>query len=130
MSDLTAAVAKAIEEIRRTFEGCEVEVFPDGSGGAVVVVRGIPMGSPYVQAKIWVGFHITYQYPYADVYPHFTDADLTLSGGGGLGSGFGGASFRDGPAIQISRRSTRLNPETDTAALKLLKVLKWMKEQA
>ena len=129
MSDVTAAVAKAIEEIRRTFEECEVEVFPDGSGGAVVVVRGIPLGCPYVLAKVWVGFHITYQYPYADVYPHFTNADLRRSRGGGLGSGFGGASFRNSPAIQISRRSNRLNPERDTAALKLLKVLKWTKEQ-
>ena len=129
MSDVTAAVAKAIEETRRTFEECGVEVFPDGSGGAVVVVKGVPMGCPYVQDKVWIGFHITYQYPYADVYPHFTNADLARSGGGGLGSGFGGASFRDSPAIQISRRSNRLNPETDTAALKLLKVVKWMKEQ-
>ncbi|MXY54839.1 MAG: hypothetical protein F4029_17010 [Gammaproteobacteria bacterium] len=122
-------MAKAIEEIRRTFEDCEVEVFPDGSGGAIVVVRGIPMGCPYVQERVWVGFHITYQYPYADVYPHFTNADLRRSGGSGLGSGFGGASFRNSPAVQISRRSNRLNPKRDTAALKLLKVLKWMKEQ-
>lgn len=129
MNDVTTAVAKAIEEIRRTFEGCEVEVFPDGSGGAVVVVRGIALGCPYVQDKVWIGFHITYQYPYADVYPHFTNGDLARSGGDALGSGFGGATFRDRPAIQISRRSNRLNPETDTAALKLLKVVMWMKEQ-
>lgn len=129
MSDVTAAVVQAIAEIRCAFEACEVEVFPDGSGGAVVVVRGIPLGCPYVQATVWIGFHITYQYPYADVYPHFTNADLARSGGGRLGAGFGEASFRDRPAIQISRRSNRLNPETDTAALKLLKVLRWMKEQ-
>ena len=129
MSDVTATVAQAIEEIRRTFEECGVEVYQDGSGGAVVVVRDIPLGCPYVQTKVWIGFHITYQYPYADVYPHFTNGDLVRAGGGGLGSGFGGATFRDDPAIQISRRSNRLNPKTDTAALKLLKVVKWMKEQ-
>ena len=71
MSTITPAVAKAIEEIRCTFEGCDAEVEPDGSGGAVVVVRGVPMGSPYVQAEVWFGFHITFQYPYADVYPAF-----------------------------------------------------------
>ena len=130
MSDVTAAVAQAIEEIKRTFEGCGVAVHPDGSGGAVVVVRDIALGCPYVQDKVWIGFHITCQYPYADVYPHFTNGNLARAGGGGLGSGFGGATFRDGPAIQISRRSNRLNPATDTAALKLLKVVKWMKEQA
>ena len=127
MSTTTPAVAKAIEEIRCTFEGCEAEVEPDGSGGAVVVVQGVPMGAPYVQADVWFGFHITFQYPYADVYPHFTNPDLARSDGGTLGSGFGTGSFRGQAAIQISRRSNRLNPETDTAALKLLKVVTWMK---
>ena len=130
MSTIAAAVAQAIEELRSTFEACNVEVEADGAGGALVVVRGVPLGCPYVQANAWFGFHVTYQYPYADVYPHFTNAELARSDGSGLGSGFGSASFRGQPAIQISRRSNGLNPETDTAALKLLKVVKWMKEQS
>ena len=127
MSTIVPGVAKAIEDIRCTFDPCPVEAEPDGAGGATVVVRDIPMGSPYTQAQVWIGFQITFQYPYADVYPHFTNADLSRSDGGGLGGGFGTATFRDQPAIQISRRSNRLNPETDTAALKLLKVIRWMK---
>ena len=130
MSTIIPAVAKAIEEIRCTFEGCDVEVEADGSGGALLVVRGVPMGCPYVQPEVWFGFQITFQYPYADVYPHFTNADLARSDGGGLGGGFGTASFQGQPAIQISRRSNRLNPETDTAALKLLKVVTWMRSQS
>lgn len=129
MSTITPAVAKAIEEIRLTFEECDVAVEADRSGGAVVVVRGVLLGRPYVQPKAWFGFQVTYQYPYADVYPHFTGAELARSDGVGLGSGFGSASFQGQAAIQISRRSNRLNPETDTAALKLQKVVKWMKEQ-
>ena len=129
MSTITPAVTEAIEEIRRTFEGCDVEVEAEGSGGATVVVRAVPMGCPYVQAQVWFGFHITYQYPYADVYPHFTDPELARGDGGSLGGGFGTASFRGRPAIQISRRSNRLNPDRDTAALKLLKVVKWMKDR-
>ena len=127
MSTIVPAAAKAIEEIRCTFDQCAVEAKPDGSGGAVVVVRGIPMGCPYLQAEVWIGFRLTFQYPYADVYPHFTNADLARSDAGGLGGGFGTATFRGQPAIQISRRSNRLNPESDTAALKLLKVIRWMK---
>ena len=127
MSKLTPGVASAIENIRSTFYQCTVETEPDGSGGAIVVVRGIPMGYPYVQPEVWIGFLITFQYPYADVYPHFTNADLARSDGGDLGGGFGTATFRDQPAIQVSRRSNRLNPETDTAALKLLKIIFWMK---
>ena len=86
------------------------------------------MGFPYVQTKVWIGFHVTFQYPYADVYPHFTNPELARADGGGLGGGFGTAKFRGQPAIQISRRSNNLNPARDTAALKLLKVVKWMKD--
>ncbi len=130
MSTIIPAVATAIEEIRCTFEGCDVEVEADGSGGALVVVRGVPLGCPYVQPEVWFGFQITFQYPYADVYPHFTNVDLARSDGCSLGGGFGTASFQGQPAIQISRRSNRLNPKRDTAALKLLKVIAWMREQS
>ena len=129
MSGMTTAVAKAIEELRSTFEGSVVQAEPDGSGGAEVVVRNVPLGPPYDQGKVWFGFRITSQYPYADVYPHFTNAELARTDGAGLGGGFGSATFRDGAAIQISRASNGLNPETDTAALKLLKVRKWMLER-
>ena len=129
MSTITPAVASAIAEIRRTFEGSDVEIEADGSGGAVVVVRGVPLGHPYEQAEVWFGFRITYQYPYADVYPHFTTPELTRADARSLGAGFGTASFRGQPAIQISRRSNRLNPGRDTAALKLLKVTRWMRDR-
>ena len=127
MSTINSTVAKALEAIRCTFGHDNVEEEPDGSGGAVVVVRDIPMGCPYVQEKVWIGFRITFQYPHADVYPHFTNADLARSDGGDLGGGFATATFRDQPAIQISRRSNRLNPEIDTASLKLHKIIAWMK---
>ena len=127
MSTIVHSVAMAIDEIRCTFDQCAVDAEPDGAGGAIVVVKGISMGSPYIQSEVWIGFQITFQYPYADVYPHFTNADLARADSGSLGGGFGTATFRGQSAIQISRRSNRLNPETDTAALKLLKVIRWMK---
>lgn len=91
------------------------------------MVGVIPLGPPYAQADTWIGFQITFQYPYADVYPHFTRPDLTRLDGRALGEGFGTAQFRNQPAIQISRRSNKLNPATDTATLKLLKVLQWLR---
>ena len=127
MSGMLPTVAQAIEEIRCTFEGCGVEAEADGSGGAFVVVTGIRLGCPYAQEAVWIGFQITFQYPYADVYPHFTNPELARLNGGGLGEGFGLGSFRAQRAMQISRRSNRLNPQKDTAALKLLKVVGWMK---
>ncbi|MCZ7579107.1 MAG: hypothetical protein M5U18_19520 [Dehalococcoidia bacterium] len=37
------------------------------------------------------------------------------------------ASFEGVPAIQISRRNNKLDPATDTAALKVAKVLEWLR---
>lgn len=127
MTTITPPVVKAIDELRSTFDHSMVEAEPDGSGGAFVRVMNIPLGPPYQQSSIWIGFRITFQYPYADVYPHFTDPNLTRADGADLGSGFGSAHFQNEPAIQISRRSNNLNPATDTAALKLLKVIQWLR---
>lgn len=129
MSEFKSEVEKAIWELRETFDDCSVDAESDGSGGAIVLVSDVALGTPYSQTEVWFGFHITYQYPHADVYPHFTNSDLARLDSGSLGEGFGSATFRGQPAIQISRRSNRLNPNTDTAALKLLKVIEWMRCQ-
>jgi hypothetical protein len=55
--------------------------------------------------------------------------DLSRIDGKALGEGLGHAQFRGQAAVQISRRSNKLNPATDTAALKLLKVLKWLRSR-
>jgi hypothetical protein len=127
MTAIAPAVEKAIAEIRSSFPDRQVEAEPDGSGGAHVTVREVPLGPPYAQTTIWVGFLITFQYPYADVYPHFTCADLKRADGRALGEGLAQASYRGQAATQISRRSNKLNPATDTAALKLLKVIQWLR---
>jgi hypothetical protein len=127
MTAITAPVEKAIGEIRSSFQDCPVEADTDGAGGAFLIVRNILLGPPYAQPDTWIRFQITFQYPYADVYPHFARHDLTRLDGRGLGEGFGNAQFRNQPAIQISRKSNKLNPATDTALLKLLKVLQWLR---
>jgi hypothetical protein len=125
----TAAVEKAIGEVRACFPNNPLEVVPDGSGGAFVIMQVIPLGPPWAQADTWIGFQITFQYPYADVYPHFVRPDLSRVDGKPLGAGLGHAQFRSQTAVQVSRRSNKLNPATDTATLKLLKVLKWLRSQ-
>lgn len=84
-------------------------------------------GPAYAQHETWIGFRITAQYPYADVYPLFVRHDLSRVNGQSLGEGMTpNTSFDGQPAVQVSRRSNHLNPATDTAALKVLKVLGWM----
>jgi hypothetical protein len=125
---VTPEVAAAVEEIREAFPGATVTVRDDGEGGAFVAVDPVDPGPPYVQDETWVKFHITFQYPYSDVYPHFVRPDLARVDEQPLGEGMSLGSSPDGErAVQISRRSNHLNPATDTAALKLAKVLRWLR---
>lgn len=124
---LNPEVAEAIEEIRNTVGTDSVTVREDGEGGAFVIVEGVAPGPLYQQTETWVGFRITFQYPYADVYPHFVRSDLSRRDGRPLGEGTSPTTFEGRPAVQLSRRSNHLNPATDTAVIKLLKVLEWLR---
>jgi hypothetical protein len=128
---LTPAVADAIEELRATFPDATVTVKEDGEEGAYVVVDPLPTGNAFVQPTTWIGFHITFPYPEADVYPHFVSPELARVDGANHGEGFALTQWGPDaqPAWQLSRKSNRLNPAVDTAALKLLKVLAWLSKQ-
>lgn len=126
-STIKAEVARAVEEIRGHFPGNPVTIKPDGSGGAFVTLEDVWLSPLYQQADTWVGFQITFQYPYADVYPHFVRHDLRRVDGRSLGEGTGSSPFDGRPAIQLSRRNNHLDPAVDTALLKLLKVLEWLR---
>jgi hypothetical protein len=124
---MTPAVEEAIEEIRRTFESAAVAAKDDGGGGAYVTVEPVDPGAPYVQRETWIGFHITGQYPYSDVYPLFVRPDLGRVDGAPLGEALSsGGTFDGRTAVQVSRRQNHLDPTVDTAAIKVLKVLNWL----
>jgi len=127
---MTPEVGEAIDEIRRAFPTSSVEVVEEEQqGGGYVVVHGVFVGNHYEPSTTWVGFLITFQYPRVDVYPHFFDARLRRRDGRALGEAFSLQSWRARPALQISRRSNRWNPATDTAAVKLAKVLEWIRSR-
>ena len=123
---LTPEVSQAIQEIRIQFTDIQVVVRPDGDGGGYVIVESVPLSEIYLQTETWMGFHITYLYPDADVYPLFVRPDLTRVDGRPLGQGTSLETFEGQPAQQISRRSNHRNVSIDTAVLKLLKVLEWL----
>lgn len=126
---LVPAVATAISEIASDWPQARVLVEPDGEGGAYVIVEPVGLKSPPYQTETWIGFRITFQYPYADVYLHFVRPDLRLDGR--LGPAMQpGKSFLARPAIQISRSSKRLDPHVDTASGKLFKVVDWLNDQS
>jgi hypothetical protein len=128
---MTPEVETAIEEIRQTFAGHNVHVESESQGGAHVTVDDLTLGDRYRPDSSWFGFTIPFQYPRADVYPHFVRPDLQRVDGCGLGQCFSGPTAwnNNKPAIQISRRSNRWDPLVDSAAGKLLKVLQWVRNQ-
>ena len=124
---MNQAVQVAIEQLRTALPETRVEAQEDGQGGAWVIVENVAVGDIYLPDSSWIGFRITFQYPHADVYPHFVRSDLQRKDKRPLGDGItGGHTFLGRSALQISRRSNRLNPATDTALLKLMKVLDWL----
>lgn len=129
---MTPEVEQAIVEIKAAFEGHRVDVMPEPQGGAYVVVHDLMIGDHYNPQVTWFGFLITFQYPNADVYPHFIDGGVKRADSRAHGGGFSGPTTWPGSAgqvIQVSRRSNRWNPAFDTAATKLAKVLEWVRMQ-
>jgi hypothetical protein len=124
---MTPEVEHAIAELKETWPEATVTVRPDAQGGALVIIEDVPLFPQYTQKSTWVGFQLSFQYPYADVYPHFVRHDLQRADGKPLGEALTPGTFDGRPAIQVSRRSNRHEPEFQTAAIKLLKVLEWMK---
>jgi hypothetical protein len=124
---MTPDVEHAITELQETWPDSRLTVRPDPQGGALVIVEDVPLGDPYEQDSSWVGFTLSFQYPYADVYPHFVRGDLRRRDGNGLGEAMTPATFDGRPAVQVSRRSNRHEPDLQTAAIKLHKVLEWMR---
>jgi hypothetical protein len=134
-------VEQAIRELRDGLPGHEVLAQEDPDGGGHVIVEGLDIGPSFVPATAWLGFHLTWSYPDADVYPFFMDPAVKY-----VGSGEAGNQHPDGnlptamtrgatmpgfgrPAIQISRRSNRRDPSTDSALQKLLRVLEFLRSR-
>lgn len=131
---MNRSVEQAVEDIRRLFPSDTMDVEPDTNGGAFVTIHGIDLGSLYEPTTSFIGFHITFQYPHADVYPHFLVAGLKRKDEKPLGEGFHAGKewktpARTLPATMVSRRSNHLNPAIDTAATKLQKVLEWIRNR-
>jgi hypothetical protein len=126
---VTEEVTEAIEEVQATFPDQRIEVRPSPDGGTVVIVHGLDPG-PAFTGPTWLGFTIPFNYPGADVYPHFIRPDLGRRDGRPvLAEGMQATTWEGQPVIQLSRRSNRWRPATDTAAKKALKVLQWLQNR-
>ena len=123
---MTPEVEQAVEELRARFPDTEVDAVGTGDGGAIVTIARVDPGPTYVQRETWMRFAISFQYPYADIYPLFVRSDLDRVDGQPHGEGIAESEFTGEKVLQLSRRSNRLNSAIDTAALKVAKVLQWL----
>lgn len=128
------AIQLAIDEIRSAFPGVTLDIEPDPEGGAFIKAHQFDLGNQYEPPQSWSAFRITFQYPFADVYPHFFVPNLRRQDGKPLGEGFHPNNqwqhpFGNETATMVSRRSNRRDADTETAALKLAKVIDWIRSQ-
>ncbi len=124
---MSPAIATALDELRAAWPECEITSADQSDGGATVTLSVVTLGPQYQPDRSWIGFTIPYNYPYADVYPLFTDPGLARVDGAPLGEGFQQQVQWNGRATtQISRRSNGWDSAVDTAAAKLQKVQEWL----
>ena len=126
---MTPEVVQAVEELWHCFNDSEVMARDTGDGGAIVTIDPVHLGPVYTPQETWMKFQISFQYPNADIYPLFICCDVRRSDGQPYREGMSSTTFYGEPALQLSRRSNHLNPDIDTAALKVTKVIQWLNEQ-
>jgi hypothetical protein len=125
-----AQIATAVESLRKSFPEAVVDARDDGSGGAYVIIEPLALGPKFTPEVSWVGGHIPPQYPYADIYPLFLGANVRFANGTAFVAPITmNHTFCGRPALQISRRSNRLEPTLQTASGKFQKVLYWLTQQ-
>ena len=134
MTEILPPVLEAINEVRSSFSGHQFECEPDGQGGAFVKLSEIDLGASYQPSKTWLGFQITFQYPFADIYPHYIRSDIRRVDGKPLGEAMHPNNNFVRPsgsesAVLVSRRSNRRDPTLDTAVVKLAKVIDWIRSR-
>jgi hypothetical protein len=127
---LNPPVRQGLDELQLIFG--ELKVVPDGQGGARVTVTCAPLPPGLSRAESWVGFILAFNYDDVQVYGHHFPADLRRADGtpfAGPGFSYGG-TWEGMPSLVVSRSSQHWRKGADTAALKLVKVIEFLKTRA
>lgn len=129
---ITPAVAAAITAIEHQVPGHLVH-WPDGNGGAHVFIDSVDLGEPFVQSVTWIAFHVPHTLPDGDIYPLWMRPDLARIDGRPIGkTDAAGRNFMhqnpdlkwlEEPAVMVSLSSNGRDPNIDSPARKLARVL-------
>ena len=122
-------VSAGIEELKRQFNTSSFTIREDGQGGAYVLMEPVLLGARYQPESTWVGFQITAQYPYADIYPVFMGAEIVRADNiAFIAPITPGHQFEGRPAIQISRRNGAAQGGLQKVSAKILKILDFLEK--
>jgi hypothetical protein len=124
---LKPAVEQAINELRAQFEPEAVSFVEDGQGGANVRVIAPSLPEPY-NNPVWLGFHVSYTYPVAEIYPIFSRPDLRTDDF--KNDAVSKTTWNDQPVTQLSLRIHKrtYDQAIETAVGKVLKIIQWLKD--
>jgi hypothetical protein len=127
---LNPEVKQGLNELQLLFG--ELKVNPDGQGGARVTVVRVPLADGMSRSEAWCGFLIPFNYDDVQVYGHHFPRDLRRANGSEFsGAGFSyGGTWEEMPSLVVSRSSQHWRKGVDTAALKLVKVLEFLRGRA
>jgi hypothetical protein len=117
----------ALAELEESFAGHTIESTSDDNDGLIVRVHALAIGDQHAPEVSAVAFVLAHAYPATDVYPHFLLANPKRRDGAALPAGMASRRWRDIDVVQVSRRSNHWKPGIDTAAIKLSKVLQWIR---
>lgn len=122
-------VSTSIEELKRQFSESSFTIRDDRQGGAYVLIEPVSIGGRFQPNTTWIGFHITAQYPYADIYPVFIGSEVTRVDGVPFNAPVTlGHNFEGRPAIQVSRRNGSVENGLQKATTKILKILYYLEK--
>jgi hypothetical protein len=120
-------VSIAIDELQSQFVGASIMSRDDGQGGAFVVMEPVSLGPRFEPSETWVGFHITAQYPYADIYPVFVGSNIIRVDGLPFQAPVTpNHKFEGRPAVQVSRRNSSAQTGLQSAKTKILKIINFL----
>lgn len=123
--NLADPVAQALSELAAEHD---VSYEATANGGAIVTIHEFEFGERWEPLVGDLRFELLYSYPFAAIYPYFGPATLTRVDGGPRPAALQVVDWRGSSHTQISLRSTRWDPQIDSASRALIQVAHWFRE--
>lgn len=121
-------VQQALAEVTANINEGVLLAWPDGEGGAFVVVDDLDLGERWAPRQGWLGCRILNSYPDSELYPFYIRADARRVDGVDLSAPFNlGQSLFGQPATTVSRQPNRPIKGPRSAAVRFINVVDFVR---